>query len=310
MNKLQLRKIILSTSCLVLLIVAVLQTVFLTKDSGKTVKTDKIIDELTIVNASGTIQIVKDNEKWVIGEERYPAIDGEIVSLVDAVSSIQILEKIGNINSYNSAVRYELSDDKAIIVEAKSNGKVVRTLKIGKTSTTNSQTYITIDNNSDIYLVSGNLKNTFDETVDTLRSNIVAEFDVNSISSISIRNIDGNTWSLSRSGEGENVNWSISGVNIEVDPVKAAGWFDSFATVLSNGWYKDDEVASLNGYLDMVAAISSTSGKVSFNIYKIPASSEDEKDEYYGTCSEIPYTFKLADFTVNRFKKDSETLAK
>jgi len=310
MNKLQLRKIILSASCLVLLIVAILQAVFGAKDSGKIIRTDKTVDEITVTNASGTIQLVKNGENWAVGENRYTANESEVETLVDAISSIQVLEKIGNANSSNNAVRYELSDDKVITVEAKNNGKVIRTLKVGKPSTTNSQTYVTVDGSSDIYLVSGDLQGTFDITAEKLRSQIVAEFDVNAISSIGIRNVDGITWSLSRNGEGESVNWSISGANVDVDPAKAVGWFDSFITVITDYWYENSEIASLDGYLDMVATISTDSRKVSFNLYKIPSKTEGEADTYYGTCSENPYTFKLADFTVNRFKKNPETLAK
>ena len=65
---------------------------------------------------------------------------------------------------------YGFSDNELIKVVVQKDGKVLRTLELGKNSSTYQQVYGKIDNSKDVLLISGNPKLTFDVTFEDLKS--------------------------------------------------------------------------------------------------------------------------------------------
>lgn len=308
MNLLKLRKIFLSAGCLILLVISVCQIVVSKKDSGKTVKTDKIIDELTIVTPAETIQLSLENGKWLLGTRKYPAADYSVDELLDGVSSIKLLEKVASTNTAGAIEKYEFIDGKEITVTAKSQGKTIRTLRIGKTSSTSSQTFVIVDDSSDIYLAAGNLNLKFNETEEHLRSKVVAEFDVDKISSINVNKADGSNWTISRdtSAKGES-SWGISGAQVELDSSKVDTWVSGFSSIPVSKWLENAQ--DFEGNLECTVTVTENNVPVVFQIYKAPAETEDSAEKYYGKSSVTPYPFEIAQYVVSRFLKDLESLS-
>lgn len=90
-------------------------------------------------------------EEWTINGGDIAGND-KITTIKSVMNSIKVL---GTVSSSNDSDRYELDSAHANTVIAKADGKVLRTLVIGKKSTTGSQTYAQIDGSSDIVVISG-----------------------------------------------------------------------------------------------------------------------------------------------------------
>lgn len=156
------RKLFLIVADVILLAVFVIHTIASSKSGIKTFELKEQIDELEIFLPGENILLTKENDEWLVGTEKNPAQKYSVENLIDAVSSIKVLDKVGKISSPKAEETFELSETSAIKVVAKNNGKILRTILIGKNSTVYSQSFITIDDKSDVYLATGSLRNKFE----------------------------------------------------------------------------------------------------------------------------------------------------
>ena len=279
-----------------------------TRDSAKMFEFKDTPDSIVISGTKGTANIVCENGSWFVGDKKYPANESSIDSIIETISSIRALDKVGTVNSDAAVERYELNEGKKLTVTASKDGKVLRSIEIGKDATASSQGYITVDGGKDIYLASGNLKILLDKSVDELRSRVVWSFEKADINSVTIEPVDGAAWSVSKMGTGDDVVWNASGVTIDVDAAKATEWFNGLATISTPVWYGEGE--ELGGNKIVSAKIGVGFNTASIDIYEIPAVGEDGKAKYWATCSETPYTFELANYAVQKFQKNADELSK
>lgn len=302
------RKIILIAADVILLFVCILQWIAAAKDNAKTFDFSETPDELVIERPDGTYSIIKENDKWFVGEKKYPVIESTVDTMISDIKSIRTLDKMGKKSNENLANRYEISDGKCVKVTAKLDGKVLRKVTIGKESSTGTQGYLTIDDGDEIYLSADNLRFSFDKSIADVRSKTVFQIDKNTINSVSTTDIYGNTWTVSRYGEGENLSWSVSGAEIDVDSTKATEWFNSLATLITTNWYEENAV--LNGEKQNTLTINTGSENIVINVFKIPAETQDDKDVFYAKCNKTPYVFDIPSYSVQKFQKNPEDLAK
>ena len=221
------------------------------------------------------------------------------------------MDKIGNISSGNNAGKYELTEGKKITVTAKLGDKVLRTIDIGKTAVSTSQSYACIDSGKDIYLVSGAMNDTFDTSVSAVRTTIVLNLEASDITNVSITDCAENTtWSVSRMGTGEDVAWNVSGADegYELDTSAAANWFTSMASLSTRDWYAED--AELEGTAAIKAKITCAYKDITVEFFALPKKNENDIQQYYGTCSETPYRFKASESTIKQYLKTLDDLSK
>lgn len=302
------RKLVLIVADVILLAVCLVQFILSARDTTKyfTFKDDP--DSLEIVTPQETISLYKEGEDWFIGEKKYPASMSMVDSYISAIKNIRALDKVGSIASGNNVERYELTDSKKTIVTAKLGDKVLRTIEIGKTAVSSSQCYMTVDGGKDIYLVSGGVNDTFDTSVAAARTTIVLNLNSDEITGVSITDADDKTWSLSRMGDGDDVVWNVSGGEIELDEGKANVWLTSFASLSTRDWYAEDAV--LEGTRAVSARITYNLKDIKLEFFALPKNNEKDLQQYYGTCSETPYRFKVDEKTVKQYLKPLEELAK
>lgn len=304
------RKLVLIIADLVLLAVCIIQGIVSAGDGVKTFTYDGKPDEITIVTPSETILLTKENDNWFVSDSKYPVITSTVESLIEASSSIRALDKIASVNE-NNLTKYELTDGKKISVEIKKAGKILRSFSIGKDAASSSQSYITLDKGNDIYLASGSLRNTFDTSVDALRSKVIWDFDKNTISSLGVTKADGENWSLSRLVSGNSESWSFSVPDKEVDSAKAKNVLEALAYLTTSKWYDDDiKPHNLNGELLLTAKVGHTFDTASIEIYKVDAATEDGETTYFAVSSESPYVFELSSYNVEKFNKNAEDFIK
>lgn len=302
------RKLVLIVADVILLAVCLVQFILSARDTTKYFTFKDEPDSLEIVTPQETISLYKEGEDWFIGEKKYPASMSMVDSYISAIKNIRALDKVGSIASGNNVERYELTDSKKTIVTAKLGDKVLRTIEIGKTAVSSSQCYMTVDGGKDIYLVSGGVNDTFDTSVAAARTTIVLNLNSDEITGVAITDADDKTWSVSRMGNGDDVVWNVSGGEIELDEGKANVWLTSFASLSTRDWYAEDAV--LEGTRAVSARITYNLKDIKLEFFALPKNNEKDLQQYYGTCSETPYRFKVDEKTVKQYLKPLEELAK
>ncbi len=302
------RKLVLIVADVVLLAVCLVQFILSARDTTKYFTFKDEPDSLEIVTPQETISLYKEGEDWFIGEKKYPASMSMVDSYISAIKNIRALDKVGSIANGNNVERYELTDSKKTIVTAKLGDKVLRTIEIGKTAVSSSQCYMTVDGGKDIYLVSGGVNDTFDTSVAAARTTIVLNLNSDEITGVAITDAEDKTWSLSRMGNGDDVVWNVSGGEIELDEGKANVWLTSFASLSTRDWYAEDAV--LEGTRAVSARITYNLKDIKLEFFALPKNNEKDLQQYYGTCSETPYRFKVDEKTVKQYLKPLEELAK
>ena len=109
-------------------------------------------------------------------------------------------------------------------------------------------------------------------------------------------------------GKGDDVVWNVSGGEIELDEGKANVWLTSFASLSTRDWYLEDAV--LEGTKAVSARITYNFKDIKLEFFALPKNNPNDLQQYYGTCSETPYRFKVDEKTVKQYLKPLEELAK
>ena len=307
------RKLVLIIADVLLLAVCIIQLVLGARDTTKYFTVKEQPDSLEIITPDEKISLYKEGDDWFIGDKKYPASISMVDSYIDALVSIRALDKVGSSSNSNAVEKYELADGKKITVTARLGDKVLRTVELGKTAVSSSQCYATIDGGKDIYLISGGIRDTFDTSVAAARTTIVLNLDADDISKASVTDcIAGKSWAVSRMGSGEDVEWNVSGDGaedgFEIDEGKAASWLNSFASLTTRDWYLEDAV--LSGTKTVSAKITCAYKDIQVEFFALPKENETDLQQYYGTCSETPYRFKVNESVVKQYLKTLEELAK
>lgn len=302
------RKLILLAADILLLVIMILQITLKSGDKVKVFSLSEDPDEIVVSTPSENYSIIRMGDNWFVGDKKYPANESYVNSYIEATKNIKVLDKVTSNSSENVLSRYDLNKGQAVSVIVKKGGEVLRTILVGKNATAGSQTYVKLDDDNGIYLATGNLRNDFEKTVSYLRSRIVFDFNKDEVNSVAITDKTGKTWSISRMGSGTDVAWNCTGAIVDVDGAKALPWLESFANTYTPAWY--DENYNAGGTKIASAKIGVGFKTVTMEVYEVPAETEDGKTTYWGTCSETPYPFELANYAIQKFISLPEDFAK
>lgn len=303
------RKIILLAACAILLCVCIVQAVMKNSDKVRTFALSDKPDEISFVTAEGNYTLVLEDDTWYIGEKRYVGNNNIIDPLIEAASSIKVLDKVGKASSESAAIRYELNEGKVAVVTLKKDGKVLRTMNIGKTSTGGSQTYITMDGSNDVLLVSGNLRNDVVKSTNDLRSKVIYNYNVDNMSSVTITSYPTienefapeKSFTIGKVGTGEDAMWTISVPDVQVNAENADAFFRSITFLSTTKWYEDNEIPA-NGVKSLSVKIYEGNKSFTLDIYNT-YTDEGKTGTYYAKCTLTPYAFLIAGNAVNKYNK-------
>ena len=299
------RKIILIAACLVILVICIVQGVTSAINPVKTLALDESPDFISIETSSSKVELYLDGTTWYVGHDNFQAERGSADSIVNSIKEVKVLDSVGKLRSDEFNDKFDL-DGKACVVTAKKGEKVLRTLRVGKASSTGSQTYINVDNSQDIYLVSGNLQSVFNKTEDSLKSKTVYSIASSSISAVTVTTkqesfgIEKNT-SLEEGAPA----WIFSGSGEEADSGKVDAWLNQLATCSATAW--EDDSRTMPSEKTATVEISATEGKIVVEIFQ-----EDSGDgiKYICTSSRTPHKFELSETACAKYKKPSSELKK
>lgn len=141
------------------------------------------ITKVEIKGPEETITLTRDADAWYVGQRPYPASKRLVDSLLQAISGLQVTSLASESQNY---ARYSLDQESAIRVTAFEGDTPVRSFAVGKAASTQSNTFITLEDRPEIYLSGQNLRMTFDKSSDMFRDKTVLSFPMDQVTTVTI----------------------------------------------------------------------------------------------------------------------------
>lgn len=343
MKKTMTRKIVLLSLIAVFLCVYILQLAFTGKSKAKEVTLETQPDSILILkggeeaNANNSIRVVQENGSWYVAEKKYPADSSIAIKMADGVKSIKLLGEITS--NASSAEKYGLGDSEKITVTGFKDGKSVRTITVGKDTTSGGQCYVQVDGKGTIYMAEGALHGTYSSTVDAIRSKQVYTSNADEVSSVTVTGADG-AYSVqkqmpqadltaasedkkaddkkSETDSAETVaqkpTWTLSQNTTSVksnavDEETTTSWAKSLANLNVSSWAADNAKLPSTAPASTVR-IAAGAKEYTVAVYEIPSSSEDEDAKYLCSSSATPYLFYITQYNAKKYMKSLSDLSK
>lgn len=302
MKLIKTRKIILLSSIAVLALVYVMQLLFTGRSAVKSYEIEKEITAIEIASPSGKNRIAREDGKWFLSDARYPVSENRASEFVNAVKEIKVL---GKASSSSDMDRYGLSEGSLIQVKAYCGDELVRSISVGKNSSTGNQCYIMFDGKSDILLAQGALATTFSSSADDIRSKSVYKISDTDVTGASVV-FDSTNYAVVKnvSGEGELTvsTWSLAGSDEKIDSSKVSAWIKSVSNLLVDSW-KEDSFVPDESQLKCTVVLKTSDREIIVKIY----SAKDE-EQMLASCSETRWAFMIPKYAGERFFKDLSDL--
>ncbi len=141
-------------------------------------------DEILVTREGKTVSLVLKEGKWLMGEKAFPADPEAMTQIENKLKNLKLSELITSTPHYE---RYDLAGERAVTVQAKSGGKTLREVTLGKKSSTMRHTYVRLGEAPEVYLASGS----FDELTkpaDDLRDKTIMKVSKGAIESFEVVN--------------------------------------------------------------------------------------------------------------------------
>ncbi|MBI9102212.1 MAG: DUF4340 domain-containing protein [Spirochaetales bacterium] len=127
---------------------------------------------------SSLLSIEKSDAGWMIAEGSYPADSGKVNKLLDAVEDVVPVDLVSQAGSHG---RYDLDDEKKIILKAWNGDRLVREIHFGKLSSSGNYNYVLFPGDKNVYTLRGNLRGTLDASSEEYRDKTVMQLNRNDI---------------------------------------------------------------------------------------------------------------------------------
>ncbi len=328
MKQLGLRKVVLLCGIAVLFVVYVLQLALTGRQKMQELSFAEEPDSLLIqigTDVSQTVAIAKEDGAWLVGDKKYPAAESTVDSLIAAIKEIKLLGQASG--RTDDAERYGLHEAGRVLVTASKDGKVLRTLSVGKDTSTKSQSYVQVDGKPQIYLAGGALHATFATSVAAVRSKAVYSFDASTLTAVSVSTVgtdsslEGNfrirkeEQAAAETEEGVSVAapvWHLDAETeepVELDESKVSSWLSSLSSLNVDSWLDDASARAPEIVLDLEAGGKTYTVSLYASYAEAGEDGEAEK-QYTASCSETPYYFTLPSYVLPRFQKKLSDLKK
>ncbi len=167
---------------ILVLLIGLLSGYLLVQKRGQTHYTLPELDQIDETAASKLVvkqgqtdtTVVREEGRWVILPERYPADPALVKEMVDGVGAISLTALASESRNY---ARYELDDARATDVTLYNGDAPVRRILIGKGASSGRHSFVRLDTDHRVFQVSGVLGNRYRKTVADLRDKSVLSID-------------------------------------------------------------------------------------------------------------------------------------
>lgn len=147
-----------------------------------------MISKMVFSHGDKSIILERQDEKWKIRPQGYPADKAAVDRMLESVSGFNITTLVAESGNYSV---YDLEGDKRVKLEVYSGPDVKLAIDIGKTATTHRHTFVRIEGENGIYQAEGNIRNVFEVEVEKLRDKSVLSFNRDDVASIDIMSEEG-----------------------------------------------------------------------------------------------------------------------
>ncbi|MEN8264486.1 MAG: DUF4340 domain-containing protein [Nitrospirota bacterium] len=269
------------------------------------------ISKIIIKKKDVDIKLVRENDKWLISDKKYPADSTLVENMLKAISGLTLTALASESRNY---AMYELDDKSRVSVEAFKGDSFLRKIRIGKNTPTHHQTFVMIDDNHRVYHSRGTIRREFDRTVNELRDKKVMSFS-DDISEIVLKK-DKEELTIIRTTAPVSVDVADAGKDPHAPEEEVQKW-----TTAEGKKVKDSEVDGIVSTLsalqcddfivdktkeDLISPIFTATLK---GLYTYTISLFEKKDEQYpAVSSRSEYPFLLSERKANQIMKDFEGL--
>ncbi|MGP1458094.1 MAG: DUF4340 domain-containing protein [Treponema sp.] len=293
------RKIILLAACAVLLGVIGVQTALGLKNPVKTFALGDAPDKITIRGDGLDILLTLENGVWYVGDDKFAVNAADADRIVNAVKEVKTLDAVGKLGSAPLEERYGLTGAKAIKVSAFKDGKEIRALTVGKTSSTGAQAYLTLEGKKDIFLASSNLRASFGKSSDELKSKNVYALPKSDITAVTVT-VKGSTWGIAKMTGDDKDEWTATGVEegSAVDKEKANAWAGQISSLNVSSWLPKGTALPADAAADI--EIKTADDTVTLRLFRTEGAADET---YYCTSNKTPHAFELTKNAAEKFFK-------
>lgn len=303
------RKIFLLSLIAVLAVTYVFQLIFFSRGKIQEISVKDEIASVKIEKGDTILNLTKNEDNYFI-DEKLPAKAEAAGYIFENISSIKIIDTITKNPSENDFERYGLVSPVKVTAVASDN-KTLRSITVGKTSSTGNQTYVQLDGKKEIYLVSGNFNSTFSASKDNLLDYILYKVNADEVYKIQVTYSTFGTFTAEKAGESANFKWSITQTDNDVETEKFnsdkfADWVSSVTELKAEKWMTDfnpsDSSLDNSRYFSII--ISAAGKDIHVDLYQIKADAGSEK---LCICSENEFLCTIAAEDVHRLVPELET---
>ncbi|MEO8169062.1 MAG: DUF4340 domain-containing protein, partial [bacterium] len=241
------------------------------------------VDKLEIRSMSGTVLLERQGAKWmIISPTRYPADEGAVTAAVGKGKELRVT----NLASSNPAKQEIYSvDSTATLVQVFTNNNLAASFRVGKPSSSYTETYVRKEGSNDVYSVSGVLTATFMKGANDWRDKTIFKTNQNNINSVKFQFGD-TTFVLTKK---DSTNWVIGNDSTVTSTVTA------FLGALSN-LQSDEFVDSTISSSPKLTAIIETQG-AQIKIYR------RQDGRHYVQTSGSPQWFAIQEWKAGQLLK-------
>ena len=290
---------------LFLIIAALVLYIFLRKDSRIQYEIPELtelapdsISGIVIKGNNSEILLTKENDKWLIGENKYLADAYKVKEMIDFLVKPVLTTVVSDSKDY---LRYGLDDKTRITVKALSGENPQRVVEIGYQADARNHTFIKLEEDYRVYHAREDLRGIFSTDLDDIRDKTVLSFNMDRVDSVH----------LSKDGK-------------ELDLIKKA--ITSEGEENKNNafqWETDDgktvDTSLMNSLLDDVLKIKCSKyiydtkeGELGNPVYLLKIKDENEhiltvfpkkEDDYTAVSSDNPTPFNLYSWRIDNIIK-------
>lgn len=320
-------KIVLLVVCAVLLVTAVVQQIMSHQSPARYSSIKDAPTAIEIKKGEGEgASIVKldlDGNTWYVGSDGFKAEYAYVSTMISSIMDVNIYSKVATLKNDEQNERYGLDKTNAIRVTAKKGDTVIRTLLVGKASSTSGQSYVCIDGHGDINLVQGNYNAVFDKSEETLKSLRVYDIPIKDIVRITVDS-DGKTFAFEKTAESQaedaqqkptdskisNIkDWVLVGDDSKaVNSDEVSTWSNSLSLCQATSWLPDGE--AIPGKLASTVTIKTASSEYKIEVYskteqRTTGEGDEKKTEdvtsYYGRTTLNAHNFQMGESSAKKY---------
>ncbi len=131
------------------------------------------VSRLVVKGPDTDLSFKKENGKWQVGENAFPADETAIKAMLDILANLKITALASEKGDLR---RYELDTDQALAVTALKGSTELMRLMVGKPSSTGNHTFVMLDGDTKIYHAAKSFRNRFAKPLDDVRDKQVLSF--------------------------------------------------------------------------------------------------------------------------------------